>query len=391
MPGTCLKWEGMLKYCEDEHFFLASSASWFSILGTNINCSTCVSYSCSKEPTVEGTQTLFLPALTKERGYYFLQILAALLEFLSVEAHAAGVQMEILLAEKQLETLAGPCSIWQLCTPCTANTGSHQHPANCSAARPRSWWSFETTSTLSLCVCPGKKIPTFMLVQQRATPNFAWSWISVTVRIFFLLLGSYGLYIYLCVFHSVPKHHIFLQYRKSSLLPGTFHCLYRLHTVKWKNVLARNQFCYWWHNMSLTNFVANMYLTSTILLSGTNTPKYGMLSDHWTFLPSYYCDYTFLKLNLFSWDFLPCSVVVWTPASSSAWLKDCMHDHNIGPRDRNCLGLIFMYFVWLFKLFSWKHFLSFSAHAKWFKLLTYLTDSGRFSLLNAYKAFKTHC
>lgn len=106
MPGTRLKWEGMLKYCEDEPFFLTGS-TWFSILRTNINGSTCVSYSCSKEPAVEGTQTLFLPALTRERGYYFLRILAALLEFLSVEAHAAGVQMEILLRRSSLRPWLG--------------------------------------------------------------------------------------------------------------------------------------------------------------------------------------------------------------------------------------------------------------------------------------------
>lgn len=141
-------------------------------------------------------------------------------------------------------------------------------------------------------------------------------------------------------------------------------------------------------HVKLNNFVANIYLTSTILLSGTNAPKYGMLSDHWTF---YYRDYTILEWNLFSWDLLHCSVVVWTPTSSSAWLKDHMLDHIIGPRDRNCLGLFSMYFVWPFKLFSWKHFPSFSWHAKWFELLTYLAGTGRFSLLNAYKAFKTPC
>lgn len=97
----------MLKYCKDEHFFLTSSTSWFSILRTNINGSTCVSYSCSKEPTVEGTQTLFLPALTREQGYYFLRILAALLEFLSMEAHATGVQMEMLLWRSSLRPWLG--------------------------------------------------------------------------------------------------------------------------------------------------------------------------------------------------------------------------------------------------------------------------------------------
>lgn len=78
-------------------FFRTSSTSWFHMLRTNINGSTCVTYSCSIDPTAKGTQTLFLPALTREREYYFLWILAGLLEFLNVEAHAMGVQMEILL------------------------------------------------------------------------------------------------------------------------------------------------------------------------------------------------------------------------------------------------------------------------------------------------------
>lgn len=90
-----------------------------------------------------------------------------------------------------------------------------------------------------------------------------------------------------------------------------------------------------------------------------------MLSNHWTFLPFYYRDYTFLKLNLFSWVLLHCSVVVWTPTSSSAWLKDHMLDHIIGPRDRNCLGLFFMYFVWRFKLFSWKHLIFLTCKVVW--------------------------
>lgn len=148
--------------------------------------------------------------------------------------------------EKQLETLAVPCSMWQLCTPCAASTRDHQHPAAC----PQPHCSPETTSTPSLCACLWKKIPTFMHVQQCTSPNFAWSWISVTVWIFlFYYLGPVDS-IYLCfVFHSVPKHHIFLQFRKSFLLLWRLHCLYWLCTVKWKNVLARNQFWYWWHNM----------------------------------------------------------------------------------------------------------------------------------------------
>lgn len=97
----------MFKYCEDERFYRGSSTSLFSILRTNINGSTCVSYSCSKEPTVKGMQTLFLPMLTREQRYYFLRILAALLEFLTVEAHAAGVQMEILLWRSSLRPWLG--------------------------------------------------------------------------------------------------------------------------------------------------------------------------------------------------------------------------------------------------------------------------------------------
>lgn len=45
----------------------------------------------------EGTQTLFSPALTGERGCYFLRILAALLEFLGVQAEAAGGRLETFL------------------------------------------------------------------------------------------------------------------------------------------------------------------------------------------------------------------------------------------------------------------------------------------------------
>lgn len=110
MLGTHLKREVMFKYCEDERFYHASSTSLLSILRTNINGSTCVSYSCSKEPAVKGMQTLFLPTLTREQGYYFLRILAALLEFLSVEAHAVGVQMKILLWRSSLRPWLCPAA-----------------------------------------------------------------------------------------------------------------------------------------------------------------------------------------------------------------------------------------------------------------------------------------
>lgn len=110
MLGTHLKREVMFKYRGDERFSHASSTSLFSILRTNINGSTCVSYSCSKEPTVKGMQTLFLPTLTREQGYYFLRILAALLEFLSVEAHAVRVQMEILLWRSSLRPWLCPAA-----------------------------------------------------------------------------------------------------------------------------------------------------------------------------------------------------------------------------------------------------------------------------------------
>lgn len=51
-------------------------------------------------------------------------------------------------AEKQLETLAWPCSIWQLFTPPTVNVDSNQHPANHSTA-----FVHNSGAPLSLLTC----------------------------------------------------------------------------------------------------------------------------------------------------------------------------------------------------------------------------------------------
>lgn len=128
---------------------------------------------------------------------------------------------------------------------------SHQHAANSSAACPWLWCFLETTSMPPLYASLRKKIPTFIHVQERSIPNFAWSWISVTVQIFILLFGPFGLCTYPpCCLPLSAKASFFSQYRKSFLVPGRLPCLYWLHTVIWKNVLARNQFGYWWHSMS---------------------------------------------------------------------------------------------------------------------------------------------
>lgn len=57
---------------------------------------------------IEGTQTLFLPALRKERGCYFLQILAALLEFLSMQAQTVGVHRESSSSRKHQSSPCAP-------------------------------------------------------------------------------------------------------------------------------------------------------------------------------------------------------------------------------------------------------------------------------------------
>ena len=366
-------------------FFLTSSTSWFSILRTNINGSTCVSYSCSKEP--KGTQTLFLPALTREWGYYFLQTLAALTEFLSVEAHATGVQMEMLLRRRSLRPWLG-CAAY--------GSFAHQHgqpptssqPLSCLSAAVVLPWDYQHAS---LSAYFGKKIPTFTLVQQWAGPNFVWSWISVTVWIFFW--GPMDS-LYTSVLYSTQCQSSMFFYNTESL------------SYYWGDYTAcidygrlNGRMC--WQEISfdrgdtacrLNNAVSDVYLTWTILLSGTNAPKYGMLSNHWTFLPFYYCGYTFLKLAEI------CCIVLWLSElllhlplgrqnqaeGSHAW------SHHRTKRQKMS-RTFFMYFVWPFKLFSWKHFLFFSWHAKWFEPLTYLTGTGGFSLLNADKAFKTPC
>lgn len=86
-----------------------------------------------------------------------------------------------------------------------------------------------------------------------------------------------------------------------------------------------------------------------------NASKYAMLRDHWTFLPFYYCDYTFLKLAeicyiVLWWSELHLSLVCQNKAEGSpAW------SHHRTKRQKMSRTFL-MYFVWPFKLYSWKHF-----------------------------------
>lgn len=155
-------------------------------------------------------QTLFLPTLTREQRYYFLRILAALLEFLSVEAHAAGVQMEILLWRSSLRPWLG-CAAY----------GSFAHHAQPTQAATNIQPSAQLLvhgrgASLRLLACHlfmplwgGRFLPLSMYRKGvfLILPEAGSQW---QFKYFFYSLGPYGLCIYLCfVFHSVPKHHFF--------------------------------------------------------------------------------------------------------------------------------------------------------------------------------------
>lgn len=104
---ACLKCKGMLKYYEDDNFFLTSSTLWFSILRTNINGSTCVSYSCAKEPAVEDTEDLGFASIDKVVGIFLFMDLGSLFGIPQCGGTFSGVQVEILMWRSSLRPWLG--------------------------------------------------------------------------------------------------------------------------------------------------------------------------------------------------------------------------------------------------------------------------------------------
>lgn len=187
-------------------------------------------------------QTLFLPMLTREQGYCFLRILAALLEFLSVEAHAVGVQMEILLWRSSLRPWLG-----------RAAYGSFVHHAQPAQAATNiqpaaQLLAHSPGASLRLLAChlfmplwERRFLPSFMYRKGvfLILPEAGSQW---QFKYFFYYLGPV-VSIHTSVLSSTQGQGIFFfTIQKGFFVPESLHYLYWLHTVKWKNVVARNQF-----------------------------------------------------------------------------------------------------------------------------------------------------
>lgn len=213
--------------------------------------------------------------------------------------------------------------MWQLCTPCAASTGDHQHPAAC----PQPRCSPETTSASSLCACLWKKIPTFMHVQQCTSPNFAWSWISVTVWIFlFYYLGPVDS-LYTSVLSSTQCQSIIFFYHLESLS-----YYYGDYTACVGYVQLNGRMC--WQEISFDTGDTTCEIEQFFC-------KYVFNINYFTFWHEclQICDakrslnlspflLLWIYLSQISWDFLHCSVVVWTSSftclSKRSWRITCL-------------------------------------------------------------------
>lgn len=105
--------------------------------------------------------------------------------------------------------------------------------------------------------------------------------LSGSFESFFYCLGPVC-FIYTSVLSSPPCQSIVVCYNteiNTKMLRGRSHCLYWSHTLKQKQLGKNSVLMLVIQHVMLNNFVADVYLTSTGLLSGTNIPRCGMLSD----------------------------------------------------------------------------------------------------------------